>query len=441
MAKKPVNGEKSQIKSNNTSRPVQNNVPKNAIQNTPRTVPQNVIRNAPQNAPKTAPKAAGQPIRGGQAPPKKPPKKVLKNTKKQPPKKTGNTPRNSPQTVRQATARQQPAARADMGQAPARSANASKAPAARNSAMKAPPKPVNKKSQAAVASAMRKRETAAKRNRTRTGNYILYYLFAGLVAAVVLSILANTVLFNCKEIAVSGNVRYETDEIISVSGLRTGDNLLHVDTEQAAESIVGALAYIDAAAVRKSYPTKLVISVTEAEKWYCIYQNGVYAAISRGGKIIETCAPDGLTVVRGFEAETVNVGSKLISLTESKTDIPGVIFAAAEKAGLKDIDEIDLSDRFSIKMTVDGRIFMELGSVTDIESKLIVAQKLIATEISSAESVTMLLTNPEMVAVSPIHPVQPEDPTPDGTDGPEDGEGDGGEGSNSGDSDSVQPSQ
>lgn len=242
----------------------------------------------------------------------------------------------------------------------------------------------------------------------------MYYMMAGAVALVVLVILANTVLFDCKEITVDGNVRYTAEEIIEHSGLQTGDNLLHVDSSRAEESLVNTLAYIDAAKVKKSFPTKLAITVTEAEKWYCVTQNGEYAAVSRGGKIIEHCQPDKLVVVRGYEAETMEVGSRLKSKTDGKTELPSEIFKAAEKSGLKNINEIDITDRFSIKMNIENRIFLELGTISKIESKLIVAKELIESEIAPSESVTILLNNPEQVAVSPINPAEPEpEPEPE----------------------------
>lgn len=343
----------------------------------------------------------------------KPKKKLTLFGKKAPPKRTNNPPRQqkpqNPQTPQNPP--QRPA------QKPVQPINNQVRKPAQKPTQKPaqkPTAPINKKSQAAVTSAMRARRQTPKKHKFRGGNYILYYMMAGAVALVVLVILANTVLFDCKEITVDGNVRYTAEEIIEHSGLQTGDNLLHVDSSRAEESLVNTLAYIDAAKVKKSFPTKLAITVTEAEKWYIVTQNGVNAAVSRGGKIIEHCQPDKLAVVRGYEAETMEVGSRLKSKTDGKTELPSEIFKAAEKSGLKNINEIDITDRFSIKMNIENRIFLELGTISKIESKLIVAKELIDSEIAPSESVTILLSNPEQVAVSPINPAEPEpEPEPE----------------------------
>lgn len=345
--------------------------------------------------------------------PAKPKKKLTLFGKKAPPKRTNNPPRQQkPQNPQ--NPQNPPQRPAQNLQQPINNQVRKPAQKPTQKPAQKPTAPINKKSQAAVTSAMRARRQTPKKHKFRGGNYILYYMMAGAVALVVLVILANTVLFDCKEITVDGNVRYTAEEIIEHSGLQTGDNLLHVDSSRAEESLVNTLAYIDAAKVKKSFPTKLAITVTEAEKWYIVTQNGVNAAVSRGGKIIEHCQPDKLAVVRGYEAETMEVGSRLKSKTDGKTELPSEIFKAAEKSGLKNINEIDITDRFSIKMNIENRIFLELGTISKIESKLIVAKELIDSEIAPSESVTILLSNPEQVAVSPINPAEPEpEPEPE----------------------------
>lgn len=264
----------------------------------------------------------------------------------------------------------------------------------------APQRPVNPQTHKAVTRAMNAKTAPKKRRKFRGGNYILYYILAAIIVVIVMIVLANTVLFKCGEIEVRGNVRYSAAEIIGRSGLKTGDNLLHVNVAAAEDGIVNSLSYIDKAEVKRSFPTKFIITVSEAERWYALSQGGVTAAISRMGRIIEQGNTDGLTVVRGFDAESVETGKWLKSKTEGKDEIPQIVFDAAEKAGLEKLDEIDMTDRFSVKLSVDGgRVVLELGPATDVESKLRVAAAIIKEELGAEESVTLLLTNPEKVAV------------------------------------------
>lgn len=261
-------------------------------------------------------------------------------------------------------------------------------------------KPVSSQTQKAVAKAMRSKAAPRKKRRYRGGNYILYYILAGIIVTVVMIVLSNTVLFKCGEIEVVGNKRYSAQEIAARSGLNIGDNLLHADTSAAAERIVSSLAYVDKAEVKKAFPTKFTVTVTEAEKWFAISQNGVTATISRMGKIIEQGNTDGLTVVKGFEAESIETGKWLKSKTDGKDEIPQLVFDAAEKAGLEKLDEIDMTDKFAVKLSVDGgRVILELGPAAEMESKLRVAAAFIKNELGAEESVTVLLSNPEKFAV------------------------------------------
>ncbi len=262
--------------------------------------------------------------------------------------------------------------------------------------------------------AARAQGSVRKRHKYHGGNYILYYMLAGVVVITVLVILANTVLFRCKNIVVSGNARYTAEEIAECSGIFVGKNLLHINTRQAEENIVSSLAYVDSAQVSKSFPTGINITVTEAEKRFCIKQGSITAAVSYAGKIVEHCAPNGLTVVTGYEPESVDIGSWLKSKTEGKTDIPSVILNAVESAALEKVDEVDLSDRFSIKMYIDsGRVILELGAVSDMVSKLTVANELIRNQLSSTERVTILLNNPTMATVHRNDYPDPEPPADD----------------------------
>lgn len=274
---------------------------------------------------------------------------------------------------------------------------------------KPPQRPLNPKADKAMAAAMRRRNPQKRTKRFRGGNYILYYLMAAVVVIIVLIILSNTVLFKCSRIDVVGNARYKPEEIISVCGITDGDNLLHIDAMAAEKKISDALVYIDSAKVKKQFPTRVEITVTEAEKWYCVEQSGITAAISRGGKVVEQCAPGNFPVVRGMEAESLQTGVWLKSKTEGKTDIPAIVLNAAEKAHLGNITSIDVTDKFSVNVVVDGRITLQLGSVSEAESKLIIAKSIIDRDIGENDSITMLLNNPDKVALhynTPETPIQ-----------------------------------
>lgn len=258
-------------------------------------------------------------------------------------------------------------------------------------------------------------KAAPVRRRRRGGDYRYFWFLFFVLAAVVFVILANTVLFNCEQIEVVGNVRYTAEEVIGASGLHVGDNLLHVKKDSAAKAVVSSLNFIDTAKVEKVFPTKLKITVGEAEKWFAVCENGKTAAISRNGRIIDSTADSSLVRVYGYEAASLESGGWLVSLVDGKNGIPEEILTAADKLGFDKITDIDITDRFAITASC-GNVTLELGNINEIETKLSIAKTLIEKEIAPGAEVIIRLDDPEKAAVKPVssESAVPEQP-PEGT--------------------------
>lgn len=269
---------------------------------------------------------------------------------------------------------------------------------------RSPAKPVNEQARkAADRAAQAKTRVAPEKKRPyRGGNYTLYFILAAIVVGIVMAILSNTVLFKCGTIEVTGTTRYTSEEIIAATGIKTGDNLLHIDAKKAENGVMSAFAFVDNVSVKKSYPTKIIIEITEAQNWFALNQGGKTVVISRGGRVLGTIPADGLVVVKGFEAESLETGCQLNSKVDAKNKIIMEIFETAEKVGLAKVTEIDLTDRFSIKITVDGRIVLNLGSSVQLESKLRVGKAFIEKETTEDDRVSVLLSNPEKFAVESL---------------------------------------
>lgn len=251
--------------------------------------------------------------------------------------------------------------------------------------------------QRAASQAMQQRRPAARRRGNRGRNYTYYYILIFVVFAVVFIVLANTVLFRCVSFEVEGAGRYTAEEIIAASGLKKGDNLLHISTSDAEKSVVESLAYIDSAQVKKRFPTKVKITVAESEKWFAVVQDGKTAVVSRGGKIIDSSPDSSIVQVTGYEAKSLDVGEMLESDVAGKNGIPEEVLDAADKAGLSGISAIDMTDRFSLVVSCGSRITLELGNITDISTKLNIAAGVIKSEISPTDEVILNIVDPDKV--------------------------------------------
>lgn len=335
----------------------------------------------------------------------------------------GATQNTAPNKLKSATKKKAKLQKKQKPQA-AKKQSSQKPVAEKNNVMNRPTTPVSGEQKKAYNKAVRNRSKSARKRGSRGGNYILYYIFAAIIAVIVFSILAKTVLFNCASITVEGNQRYSVEEIIASSGLIIGESLLDINENAAENRIIASLAYIDMAEVTKSFPTRMKITVTEAEKWFCVQQDGRPYIISRMGKILEQASGGKLPAVVGYEAEEPTVGTYLKSAVEGKNKLPMTILTAAETAGIKDITEVDITDRFEIKVTVQDRIILQLGNSTELDNKMYIAKELIDTEISATESVTVNISNTEKVYVRDnniidnpdvVVPVLPENGTAEGT--------------------------
>ncbi len=361
--------------------------------------------------PSTAAQRPSSPVKkkgafGGKKSAKKPvvspQQRNLQNTQNRAPQNQQRVPQNQQNRVSQ---NQQ---RAPQNQQNRVSQNQQRAPQKQqNRAPQKPIKPVAPQARRAVdKAALEKQSAAVKKRPYRGGNYTLYFVLFGMIAVIVLIILANTVLFKCGSIEVIGTSRYTAEEITATADIKTGDNLLHINTKKAEDNIIKNFAFVDKAAVKKVFPSTIRIEITEAENWFAIKQDNKVHVVSRGRRILGQISAKDMVVVNGFEAESVEVGSYLKSKIDAKNEIPDLIFKTAEKVGFKGITEIDITDRFSIKISLGGRIILNLGPSTQLESKLRVAQALIEQQIGEDEQVVILLTNPEKPAVDNINPAQ-----------------------------------
>lgn len=99
-----------------------------------------------------------------------------------------------------------------------------------------------------------------RRGRGRLGS--LFKLLCVLAVIVALT-LGATVFFQVETVAVSGNSRYTEEKVVQASGIQMGDNLFHMNKNQVARQIRQQLPYIGEVTIRRSWPSTIVITVTE----------------------------------------------------------------------------------------------------------------------------------------------------------------------------------
>ena len=183
---------------------------------------------------------------------------------------------------------------------------------------------------------------------------------------------ASSLLFKIESITVSGNVRFESDYIIRLSGLNIGDNLLFLDTKGAQGSI-SQNPYITAKITRK-LPNQIVITVTERSECAVIVTKTGYATMDIEGNVLSIESDNPLpTLVRitGMETSSLQVGKRIAPLSDYRAStllkliseiISGEYYAV--------ISEINMANPLAIEMLAKSNYPVYFGDTENCAKKL-----------------------------------------------------------------------
>lgn len=219
-----------------------------------------------------------------------------------------------------------------------------------------------------------------KRTRRRRRNFLGYYFIVIFLVITIGVSLSVTLLFNVKEIIVTGSTLYENVDIIKATGIVTGDNLVRLNTEDAEKNILEKMLYIDDVDIKKGFPDKLYINLTPSVAKAYIQCKGGYMLISKGWRILElTETPEdpALLVINGFDPVSTDKAMKAASIDAGKDAIINQIMTQIDNQGLEKIVSIDISNKFRIKINYDNRINIIIQNSSDLEYKLRYAYQLL----------------------------------------------------------------
>ena len=112
--------------------------------------------------------------------------------------------------------------------------------------------------------------------------YIALILFAAIVGIV----LCFTVLFHVNRTEIRGYSIYSDEQILSVSGVKTGDNLFLINRDKVKEHITQKLPYIGDVTVKLKLPNKIIITVYETSALCAAHSGDSYILLNENGKVL-----------------------------------------------------------------------------------------------------------------------------------------------------------
>lgn len=241
-------------------------------------------------------------------------------------------------------------------------------------------------------------------------------IFVSLVLGISLAIIGGVNIvksfMTVSEFEITGYSPYEDEEILNVCGVRRGDKLYSVDAEAAAQSIIKKCPYIYEVKVETKFPDTLIFDVkSRIAAWYVELGGDFYALDSElfvleetyneqkfiDGKVTKLTLPHIKTAIVG-ETLTFGEGDSEIKFTN---DLMRLINSTTFKSR---ITSADLSTRFEIRIVVDGKIDVYMGSFSDAETKLEAVERALGEEeLSDCISAEIDVSDPSSIYVKPTY--------------------------------------
>ena len=193
---------------------------------------------------------------------------------------------------------------------------------------------------------------------------------------VIAAVFGKSVFFRVHEVAVTGNVRYTSEEILLASGIEEGDNLFFINRGAATARINARLPYVEQAWIERSLPNRLEIHITESDAIAVVTaEDGTIWVLDRGCKLLASAGveeTEGLIEIRGLRPAEPEVGEQLsLSGGEGpKVDYLANILGLISDLGMQeDVRWIDMTDYASPSFRYLERFTVRLGADSGLEYK------------------------------------------------------------------------
>lgn len=235
---------------------------------------------------------------------------------------------------------------------------------------------------------IKKRRNRKKRSifKYKLKMFLFYFSVLSIFAGVGIFV-SFTVLFKVDTISVNGETRYDKNEIIKLSGIKKGENLLTLTTNKKEDSIKKSMPYIGSVVFTKKIPSEIIITVTESQPKIQIENDGNYILVDSENKVMDSVSGpvDGVCIVKGLQINKPQAGFTIEFSDESKGQLLKYLLDELEMCDIKDIKLIDLSNCMHILLDFDNRIKIELGSPEDIDYKMKTASKVLNGELKQTD--------------------------------------------------------
>ena len=213
--------------------------------------------------------------------------------------------------------------------------------------------------------------------------FLKIFLLIGIIAGGIAFALTSPI-FNIKDISVENNVTIPSDIIISLSGLKTGENIFKFYKANIIEQIKEN-PYVESVEIHRKFPSTVQINITERVATYSVDYMGKYAYINSQGYILEISEDSKkIPVIQGATTneDDIKPGNRLNNEDLKRLEQVIRIMDASKGAGLDtQITSIDISDEneYSIYLNEEKkRVY--LGDSSNLSNKMLYVQAIVEQE-------------------------------------------------------------
>ncbi|SDM71706.1 cell division protein FtsQ/DivIB [Acetanaerobacterium elongatum] len=210
-----------------------------------------------------------------------------------------------------------------------------------------------------------------KRHRRRHG-LAFYTVPIALLMTITLGVLLYNLL-KVETILVEGTTRYQTDEILSASGLKAGDKMFKIKPSAVTGAIEQKLSYIGEAKLSFQLPSTVILTVSEASVACSLETADGYILLSDKFKILQAGSPmadANVPIIRGLKPKEVKQGE--LFKAEKGEDITVIqeLFDAIAEYTFPDVKLIDISDISNISLKYGNENKILLGGPSQLTYKI-----------------------------------------------------------------------
>lgn len=226
-------------------------------------------------------------------------------------------------------------------------------------------------------------EKKRKKRNKKIKMFLKIFLLLGIIIGGTIFAMVSPI-FNIKEVQVVNQKQISAETIISLSELKTGENIFRFDSNKVINKIKEN-AYVEKATIHRKIPNIVQIDVQEREHSYSVDFLGKYAYINNQGYILEIGEDSKQkTILQGISTpeDQVTVGNRLNEEDLKKLEDVLKILKVAKEYNLDTkVTSIDISDQneYSIYLEEEKKK-VHLGNNEHLSNKMLYVESVIQEE-------------------------------------------------------------